>query len=458
MNYAELRAKRNKIYQETMLPIMDKMDAGNETMTTADRAEFDKAAAVIEDIDVALRAAGGDPLAGMATTISPETAERAKANRALIGRDTHDLPEPGDGKPLEARHDLTAYLSQRKDFNPTKMDFGSFDRDAFWVQLITGNKEGREYRALQEGAQSATFTNAGVLVPIGFSASVLELLRANLMFTSPGLDGAINGPMVMDMDRQIEYVPVWATDAAGLTTYVGENPTLTPGTAALGSQILQARTMGSIQLASRQLIDDNATTGGIASLIESNMAAGLARGMDTAAIYGTGTPQPSGLFTATYSGTLLNVSMGTNGALFVPGTTTGGQFGPFSQAIEKVRMANDNPTGIYTNPQVAGSAARGLSTLNTYIEPSADVAPYWPPQQSTAFTATETQGTGTTCSSALVANANRIILGWRQGLVLSTLTERYADALQYGFLSYLRHDWAFPYSQAMCRISGILTT
>ena len=385
------------------------------------------------------------------SNVSVQAMREAHSQRHLIGRDTHDLPEPGDGRPLEARHDLSAYLSQSREWNPSKTDLGSFDRDKFWVQLITGQTEGREYRALAEGAQSATFTNAGVTVPIEFAANVLELLRANLVFTSPGLDGSINGPMVVNMDSQVMYIPTWTTDAAGVATYVGESPSLTPGTAALGSQILQARTIASVQLASRQLVDDNATTGGIAGLIEANVARALARAMDTSAIYGTGTAQPWGLFSSQYSGTLQSVSMGTNGAAPT-------NFDQISQAVEKVRVANDNPTGAFTNPQVYGTYSRLKNTLNDAIRPGADVLDVWPPSYSTAFTATETQGTSNVASSALAMNANRVIMGMRQGLVLSTLTERYADALQYGFLAYLRHDWAFPYAAAACRVQGILTT
>src|SRR2546421_978781 len=234
--------------------IADKVSEGA-VLTTADRDEF-------EGIEIALRADNaeheqwhGPRNPGDVSTLSRETQAKVNANRALIGTETHHLPEPGDGRPLEARHDLTAYLSQRKDFNPTGIDFGSFDRDAFWRQVITRQTEGREYRALAEGAQSATFTGAGVLVPIGFSADVLALLRANLVFTSPGTDGAINGPMVVPMERQIEYVPTWSTDPAGVTSYVGENPTLTPGTAALGSTKLTAYTMANVQIASRQLVE-----------------------------------------------------------------------------------------------------------------------------------------------------------------------------------------------------------
>jgi HK97 family phage major capsid protein len=385
------------------------------------------------------------------TTISQENAAKANANRALIGTDTHDLPHPGDGRPLEARHDMGAYMSQRKDYNPDGTDYESFDKDAFYRQLLTGNQAGREYRAMAEGAQSATFTSASVLAPIAFGKDVLPLLRANLVFTSPSSDGTINGPMVLPMETQVEYVPVWATDGSGLFSWLGENSAITPVTSTLGAQKLQAWTMSGIVLASRQLIDDAANNGGLAQLVESNMAAGAARALDTAALYGTGTNQPSGILTAAYSGTLQSVSMGANGLAPT-------NYDQISQAIEKVRVANDNPTGIFTNPQVAGTYARLKNTLNDAMHAGADTLQYWPPSYSTAFSATETQGTSSLCSSALVLNANRVIMGLRLSLGFSTLVERYADFLQYGFQFYLRADWEFPYSAAECRVLGILTT
>jgi len=145
--------------------------------------------------------------------------------------------------------------------------------------------------------------------------------------------------------------------------------------------------------------------------------------------------------------------MGANGA--APSTSgTRGQFGPFSQAIEKCRMANGlGPLAILTNPAVAGTFSTGLSTLNTYVEPSSDVAPYWPPRQSTCFVNTETQGTSTSASSALVINPSRVILALRQGLVISVLDQRYMS-----MLAYVRHGWLFPYAAQACRVEGILTS
>jgi HK97 family phage major capsid protein len=389
--------------------------------------------------------------------VSEQEALRARGNMRLIGRDTHDLPAwrpEGDSRGaavLEARHDLKAYLSQSPNYNPSGIDFGSFDRDAFWFQALTGKREGREWRALAEGAQSSTVTGAGVLVPLEFAANVLQQLRANLVFTSPGANGAINGPQVVDMQRQIEYVPTWTGDGAGVTSYIAENTTMTPGTATLGRVTLNAYTMANVSLMSRQLLADTNTTGGLANLLETNLAAAMARGMDTSALYGTGTGQPAGILTSAYSGSVQAVSMGTNGAAPT-------NYDQVSQAIEKVRIANDEPSVVATNPQVYGTYSRLKNTLNDALRPGQDVLDYWPPRYSTAFSATETQGTSNAASSALVLNANRVILGLRQGFEVMVADQRWIDALQVGVVCWLRHDWNFPYSAAAARVLGILTT
>jgi len=173
--------------------------------------------------------------------------------------------------------------------------------------------------------------------------------------------------------------------------------------------------------------------------------------MDTSALYGIGTTQPAGILTAAYSGSVQNVSMGTNGAAPT-------NYSQLSQAIQKVRVANDEPTAVFTNPQVYGTYSRLNNTLNDAMHPGQDVLDYWPPSYSTAFSATETQGTSSLCSSALVLNANRVILGMRHGLSFMIADQRWIDALQVGFVSFLRHDWSFPYSAATARVLGILTT
>jgi HK97 family phage major capsid protein len=454
---------RKQVLRDRMNRILAKTD-DYDALTAREKSDFDVTNRELLQIEEAEKNGGYDAHGnwtggpGGHGNISHETAQKANARRNLIGTDTHDLPawRTADDKRgpvnLEARHDLKAYLSQGPDYNPTKIDFRSFDRDAFWLQLIAGHREGREYRALAEGAQSATLTGGGVIVPIEFSADILSLLRANLVFTAGNDDGTIDGPTIIPMNHQIEVIPTWTGDGANVTSYIAENTAMTPGTATLGRVTAQAWTMANVSLASRQIVSDASVNGGFASLIEGNLAAAMARGMDVAALYGTGTTQPSGILTSAYSGSIQTVSMGTNG--LAPAN-----YDQFSQVIEKVRIANEpGDLNAFTNPQVYGTYSRLKNTLNDAMHPGQDTLDVWPPRTSTAFSATETQGTSSLCSSILVANASRILLPMRSGLAFQTLTERYADALQVGFVSYIRHDWQFPYSAATGRVLGILTT
>jgi HK97 family phage major capsid protein len=458
-NYREQRER----HIQTMQGMLEKAKRENRSLTAAESAEFDRLEGVVTELG---KHTGDNPRpgsdiypygvpTGRVHTVSRELTRRAASYVPLIGKDTHDLPSPD--KPIEARHDVVAWLSQRSDYNPTNIDLGSFDRDAMWKQIMTGNQAGREYRALAEGAQSASASGGGVTVPISFSGNILPLLRAALLFTAAGADGAaVNGPTLMPMSSLIEYYPTFNSDATGVTSYVGENTALTPGTATLGRGVLTAWTMASVQLASRQLIDDTSVQGGIADLIETNTALAMARGMDASALYGTGSPQPWGIFSSQYSSVIQTISMGTNG-------NSPTNYNEVSRAVEAVRNQNEHGDLIIaTSPSVFGTYSRLTASSGTYPlywAPSADVAPYWPPKTSTEFSATETQGTSSAASSLLVLNPNRVLLGMRtDGIQFMTLTERYADALQYGFVAYLRHDWGFPYASAAARVTGILTT
>jgi hypothetical protein len=212
---------------------LDATEAGEYDRLKQDILHLDRLIGV-PDTGIATRGVGGRTHA-----VSREVTRRAAAYMPLIGTDTYDLPSPD--KPIEARHDVNAWMSQRADYNPTNIDLGSFDRDAMWRQIITRNQAGREYRALAEGAQSASASGGGVTVPISFSGNILPLMRAALVFTAEGADGgAVNGPTIMPMKTQVEYYPTFNSDGSGVTTYVAENTSLTPGTATLGRGVLNA--------------------------------------------------------------------------------------------------------------------------------------------------------------------------------------------------------------------------
>src|ERR1700685_3939035 len=89
-------------------------------LTTAEAAEYDRHEEDLMHLDRLIE----PPATGIATrgvqgkthTVSREVTRRAATYTRLIGMDTHDLPAPD--KPIEARHDVNAWLSQRADYNP----------------------------------------------------------------------------------------------------------------------------------------------------------------------------------------------------------------------------------------------------------------------------------------------------------------------------------------------------
>jgi HK97 family phage major capsid protein len=466
MNERILREKRARKWNK-MAAFQDKLENG--TITHAERAEFDKAAKEMHDLDRQIQLAQSNGVSSNVAVLDRSAIAKARGLQTRVAHDTSDLPTPD--KPLEARHDIKAWYQQRSDYaryegmpSVTK-SWDSFDKESFYRALLTGNRDNREYRAMAEGSQSFSVTGGtgGFIVPIQFSMDVLPLLRAALLFTSPGDDGAINGPMVYDMNAATETVPTWSSDGgATMTQWLQENAQMTPTQPALGLGLMTAKTMACVVLASRQLIADVGDGAEFGQLIESNIAMAMARGLDQSALFGTGPAnfQPAGLLTANgaYQGVRQEISLGTNGAA-LSASAAHGWYGPVAQAIQKCKTALDpGPFGIYTNPLTASYlASGGLSTLNTYIAPPGDVSPYLPVHESTVYPSTEAWGSSNAASTISVLNPNRIIMGLRAGIGFQILDQRYADFLQTGFLAWIRMDWLHPYSAQTCHVRGVLS-
>lgn len=73
----------------------------------------------------------------------------------------------------------------------------------------------------------------------------------------------------------------------------------------------------------------------------------------------------------------------------------------------------------------------------------------------TSASVAETQGTSNAGSSILLGDFSQVYVGMRTSLQISILNERYADAGQIGFVSWLRADVLVVHPAALARISGI---
>jgi HK97 family phage major capsid protein len=173
-------------------------------------------------------------------------------------------------------------------------------------------------------------------------------------------------------------------------------------------------------------------------------AAALA--LDNAILFGTGSSnQPTGI--ANTSG-IQSVSMGTNGAEME-------SWDPILDGIAALETANAGTvTGIVYAPRTA-RIINGLPSGTVPLMPPpriAGVAQF----ATTAVPINQTQGSASNASTVLLGDWSEVYVGVRTQLQISTLTERYADNGQVGFVSWLRADVTIARPAAMAKIIGIV--
>ncbi|MBE3589871.1 MAG: phage major capsid protein [Firmicutes bacterium] len=74
---------------------------------------------------------------------------------------------------------------------------------------------------------------------------------------------------------------------------------------------------------------------------------------------------------------------------------------------------------------------------------------------STIVPVNETHGTATGATRIITGDFSQVLVGVRTALRVEVLRERYADALQYGFLAWLRMDAALAHPDAFAQVVGI---
>jgi HK97 family phage major capsid protein len=216
-----------------------------------------------------------------------------------------------------------------------------------------------------------------------------------------------------------------------------------------------------ITVYSRQLAEDAYVQGGLPDLLAASAARNYAVGIDQAALYGvsgnSGNPglnNETGLQFRKYA-----AHSGTTGS--APVDTT-----DMSVMAELVRNKNVEPSGYLTSPQVYGTVNRtNASTVAKFWDMPADVSKI-PWYFSTTIPVTETDTalgtnpaqTGGAFSSIYCGDWSRMIIGMHVDLQTTVLTERFADQLQIGLLTYMRYSIRTSHPEAFCRDYGIITT
>jgi len=350
-------------------------------------------------------------------------------NRLLGGRHQGDV-ETRDSSVLPTlEYRMTDWAQTHGHIRPEERNM-SFRK---WVRgAVTGDwtDADLERRAMSEGV----LAGGGYAVPTPLSTRIIDRARNAARVLQAG---AVTVPMdsaTMKIARVAgDQTAAWHT----------ENAAIAASDMTLEAVTLTARTLTSLVVASRELIED---AQGVEVALEQAFAAQLALSLDLAALYGSGTaPEPRGVKNTTG---VITQSQGTNGA-----TVT--NYDPIVDAIGTLWDNNEAPNGIIYAPRTARTMAKLKDTTNQPLVPP-DVVKELPRFQTNQVPINLTQGSATTATDAFVADWTQLLVGVRHGFTIEVLKERYADNYQLGFLAHLRADVVVARPKAFVVVTGII--
>ncbi len=297
---------------------------------------------------------------------------------------------------------------------------------------MTGRWDGadNEQRALLEGTQAG----GGVLVPSPLSAQIIDRARnASRCFQA--------GARIVPMTSKTLTVPRIA--GSPNPSWRAENATISEGDLTFDSIVFDAKSMALIVRASRELIEDGQDIDGT---VERDLAAQVALELDRVMLRGTGTaPEPQGVRNT--SGVTITAFGGANGAAPT-------NYDHLLDAVQVLRGGNFEPNGIIHNPRSGTTLSKLKTTDGQYLAAPPELAGL-PMLSTNQVPANITTGTSADTTEIYVGDWSHLMLGMRTQLMLTTLTERYADVGQVAFMVWMRADVRLSQPAAFNVITGV---
>ncbi len=178
----------------------------------------------------------------------------------------------------------------------------------------------------------------GALIPVGPAREFLDLLRAKLVLAELGARFITN--------LQGHLIPVTVGLSQGSTAYwVGEDEETTSSELKFETKYMRPKRLSAFVPVANNLLRWSPMA--VQQLVQDDMLAGMARKIQTAAIYGTGSEhQPSGLTTDTSIGT--SIDLGTDGGRFKRRHVIKMRKNIMARDV----MVNDATTGLLLSPSV----------------------------------------------------------------------------------------------------------
>ena len=291
-------------------------------------------------------------------------------------------------------------------------------------------------------ASTAEGGHGGWLVSEVTSGEILDLMRKRNPLFGFGMQAGVlpsEGAEFLYPRLSTEPTPVW----------VGENETLSSADAVFAADRIEPKILAvPVSKVPIKLIEQ-----GPADLVKrfiiQIMASKLNEGLIDGALFGLGTAkQPLGLANRAIN----SHSMGTNGAAIA-------DYDPFLDAIKLIDDDNGaEPTGAIMAPRTAVTIAKiktGLASDLTSLLPPPRIANL-PMATSNFMPIDEVQGSASDASRVLIGNWPSMTLFLQGRIRVLVLTERFADALQVGIISFLMADVKVDQLNNFTEIRGIV--
>lgn len=297
--------------------------------------------------------------------------------------------------------------------------------------VVTGDWNGAdaERRAMNEG----TAATGGYLVPTILAAQLVDLARNQARVMQAGA-------RIVPMPNKTVTVPKWVGDQTA--AWHTEGAIITPTDATIGAVTLTARSLASLTVVSRELLED---APGVEEELRVAFANQFALTVDLAALYGTGTaPEPRGVKNTPGVQTR---SLGANGAAPT-------NYDMLVDAVGDLADRNEQATAIIYAPRTARELAKLKATDGQPLT-LPDYVANIPRYDTNQVPVTLTAGTSTDSSDMFTADWRQLYLGVRTTVQVEVLREKYADTGQVGFLAWWRGDIAVARPAAFHVTTGI---
>jgi HK97 family phage major capsid protein len=409
MNLRELLEQRAELVNDAR-EMIDQADRENRDLTKAENKRYDEIFEKVSTIE---------------KKIKLEETQRDNEKRLPTykpdDRMLHNFDQANDepGRALNPSESVRSFIEQR----------GGYDKEIAKVRpgqilraLALGPKSEAERLALSAGVDVA----GGYSVPAILASSFIDHLRAQSVMSRAG---AKTLPIVGDTTFTLitgDPTPTWRPENVEITE---DEPTF-------GALVFKPKTLAVLTKVSRELLEDSVN---IEQALTNSVSKALALELDRVCLVGTGAAsEPMGL-----------QNWGINSVALDAAPT----YDALLEARTEILTDNaEEPNTVILHPRDEGV----YSKLK-----DGEGLPYpMPPALKNLQWLTTTQipitlGTGTD-SIIMLGNFRNAVIAMRTDIRIEVLKEAYADHLQYGFLVWLRADFAPEYEEAFCQVTGVV--